>query len=223
MITLKYCKKDAMRYVSHIDGMRNQMRAMRRTGLDVKFSQGFNPHMLLNMGVTLPLGCGSTAEYMTMDLDCDPKIALELYNLKSAPTLAASACWLSDRSPNLAGNVVAADYRIRAYCPDKAMVEGIVDLPSFVIDYPSKKDPHGVKDIAPLINAIRVDDDYITVGLAAGNTTVKPDLFAKALVKMGVKVDMNDVVRIRQYVRQNGVLTDADEYLDAFCKESYRV
>ncbi|MBO4535357.1 MAG: DUF2344 domain-containing protein, partial [Clostridia bacterium] len=50
MITLKYCKKDAMRFVSHIDGMRNQMRAMRRTGLDVAFSQGFNPHMLLNMG-----------------------------------------------------------------------------------------------------------------------------------------------------------------------------
>ena len=223
MITLKYSKKDAMRFVAHIDGMRNQMRAFRRTGLPVGFSQGFNPHMLLNMGVTLPLGCGSQAEYLTVELDGDPQDVLRRYNACSAPTLQASACWLSDRSPNLAGTVVAADYRMRAYTEDKALVEGLVNQPSFVIDYPSKKDPNGVKDIAHLINAIRVDEDSITVCLAAGNTTVKPDLFAKALVKMGVKVDMDSITRIRQYVRVDGVLKNVDEYLDGFAKENARV
>ena len=219
MITLKYCKKDAMRFVSHIDGMRNQMRAMRRTGLDVAFSQGFNPHMLLNMGVTLPLGCGSTAEYMTMEMTHDPAEVLRVYNECSAPTLQATACWLSDRSPNLAGTVVAADYRMRAFCDDRAAIEGIVNLHEFVIDYPSKKDPNGVKDIARLVNAVKVEDEFITVCLAAGNTTVKPDLFARALVKLGAKVDMGSIVRVRQYVRVDGILTDVDEFLDGWAKD----
>ena len=46
MITLKYYKKDKAIYLSHIDVLRHMNRTFRRAGIDVAFSQGFNPHMV---------------------------------------------------------------------------------------------------------------------------------------------------------------------------------
>ena len=63
MITLRFEKQLAMRYVSHIDLLRHIERTMRRAGVPVAFSQGFNPHMQLNLGVPLPVGVGSVCEY----------------------------------------------------------------------------------------------------------------------------------------------------------------
>ena len=45
-----------IRFTGHLDLMRTMQRALRRSGLPVRYSQGFNPHMLLNAAAPLSLG-----------------------------------------------------------------------------------------------------------------------------------------------------------------------
>ena len=51
-----------MKYISHLDLMRLFMRAMRRAGLPIKITEGFNPHPKLSIKRALKLGIESDNE-----------------------------------------------------------------------------------------------------------------------------------------------------------------
>ena len=225
MITLKFRKTDAMAYVSHIDLLRHIERTMRRTGLPVGFSQGYNPHLLLNLGATLPLGASSIAEYFTVDTTAGAAEFLARYNACCVLGLVGEAAWKVDKNPNLAGKVVAADYRIPAYCGDKAeAVANLINRPQYVIDYPSKKDAGAKKDVMPYLYALRVEEDCVTVCVGAGNDSVKPALLAQAMGnEFGINFDLDNIVRRAQYVRVDGILTDVEGYLAQLATEYDRV
>ena len=57
-----FTKKGPMRCISHLDLMRLFMRAMRRAGLPLKISEGFNPHPRLSIARALKLGAESDHE-----------------------------------------------------------------------------------------------------------------------------------------------------------------
>jgi radical SAM-linked protein len=61
-IRFYFSKKQAMKYISHLDLMRLLMRAMRRAQLPLKLSQGFNPHPKLSLKRALKLGLESESE-----------------------------------------------------------------------------------------------------------------------------------------------------------------
>ena len=56
MILCKFTKIDSAVYIPHLDMLREMGRAVRRADLSVRFSEGFNPHMLLYFSQPLPLG-----------------------------------------------------------------------------------------------------------------------------------------------------------------------
>ena len=57
---LKYSRDSRVKYISHLDFVRMFHRAVRRSGLNMVFSQGFNPHPV--MTVACPLSVGITAD-----------------------------------------------------------------------------------------------------------------------------------------------------------------
>ncbi|MGD0335640.1 MAG: TIGR03936 family radical SAM-associated protein [Candidatus Omnitrophota bacterium] len=57
-----FSKKDAMRYISHLDLMRLLIRAMRRSALPLKLTEGFSPHPKLSLKRALKLGLESQDE-----------------------------------------------------------------------------------------------------------------------------------------------------------------
>lgn len=65
---LHYIKRDALRYISHLDLMRAFERALRRAELPVAHTEGFHPHPKLGLGPAMPLGVESMAEYLDMTL-----------------------------------------------------------------------------------------------------------------------------------------------------------
>jgi radical SAM-linked protein len=68
-IRLRFSKQGKIRFTSHRDVARMWERALRRSGLPVASSQGFNPHPLLSFGLALPTGCESWGEYLDIRLD----------------------------------------------------------------------------------------------------------------------------------------------------------
>jgi radical SAM-linked protein len=66
---VRFSKVGKVRFTSHRDVARMWERALRRSGLPVAVSQGFNPHPLLSFGLALPTGCESWGEYLDLRLD----------------------------------------------------------------------------------------------------------------------------------------------------------
>ncbi len=223
MITLQFCKTNAMVYVSHIDLLRHIDRTLRRMDVPVRYTAGYNPHAVLNMGITLPLGVGSAAEYVSVDADTSCEEFLRRYQAAGHADLAAVRCWQLDKNPNLAGKVTAADYYLPTATPiDPQAAAAIVAKPSYVIPYPTRKVPDGQKDIAPLLYDIKPvqqgDGCGVKVCIAAGNTTLKPQLLAQALQnEWGVTVDCGAIVRLGQYMEQDGKRIAVNDYLDGLC------
>ncbi|MGL4875565.1 MAG: TIGR03936 family radical SAM-associated protein [Clostridium sp.] len=72
---VKYTKESDIKFISHLDLLRTIQRAVRRSGLPVHYSQGFNPHMATAIAQPLSVGVYSDGEYM--DLILDEEIDLE--------------------------------------------------------------------------------------------------------------------------------------------------
>lgn len=65
---IEYSKKNSARWLSHLELIRTFIRALRRSGLPLVFSQGFNPHPKLSYGPSLGVGVAGMREYLDMDL-----------------------------------------------------------------------------------------------------------------------------------------------------------
>ncbi len=63
MIRLKFQKTGYLRFLSHLDVQRAFHRALIRTGLQVAFTEGFNPQVKMAFGPPLALGYESSSEY----------------------------------------------------------------------------------------------------------------------------------------------------------------
>lgn len=68
MLRVRFKRGENTKYVSHLDLMESFDRAIRRAGLPLAYSHGFNPHPALVFGLPLSVGITSEAEYMDIEL-----------------------------------------------------------------------------------------------------------------------------------------------------------
>ncbi len=66
---LKYKRDKRVKYISHLDFVRLFHRAVRRSGVDFIFSQGFNPHPVMTVAMPLSVGVTSDGEYMKVGFE----------------------------------------------------------------------------------------------------------------------------------------------------------
>ena len=79
---INYTKDGPARYISHLDLVRTVERTLRRSGLPMAFSEGFNPHPKFSFALPLPVGVAGLDEYMDMELirELDPGEVSRLLN-----------------------------------------------------------------------------------------------------------------------------------------------
>jgi radical SAM-linked protein len=68
-VRLRYAKRGRMRFASVRDFQRALERALRRAGVPVAYSQGFNPHPRISYLPAVPTGVASEAEYVEVALE----------------------------------------------------------------------------------------------------------------------------------------------------------
>jgi len=64
-----FTKKNYLKYISHLDLARLFHRSFNRSQIDIKYSEGFNPHPKFSIASPLSLGIESEGEYIDVDLD----------------------------------------------------------------------------------------------------------------------------------------------------------
>jgi radical SAM-linked protein len=68
-IRIKYRKGEEVKFISHRDLIRAFTRAIRRAGLPIAYSQGFNPHMKISWGNALKVGAASEGEFAELQFE----------------------------------------------------------------------------------------------------------------------------------------------------------
>ncbi len=68
-ILCKFTKIGYLKFISHLDLVDLFQRTLFQNKVDVKFSEGFNPHPRMSIAYPLPLGIESNSEYMEIYLN----------------------------------------------------------------------------------------------------------------------------------------------------------
>ena len=63
-LRVRFKRGDSVKFISHLDIIRLWHRALRRAGIDLAYSEGFNPHPRIALAAPLALGITSDAELM---------------------------------------------------------------------------------------------------------------------------------------------------------------
>ncbi|MDK2799421.1 MAG: hypothetical protein PWP27_790 [Clostridiales bacterium] len=210
---LKYSKEDPVKYISHLDLLRTFNRAIKRAGLPIAYSQGFNPHPLISFGLPLSVGVTSETEYMDIELQTAvaPQVVIEQLN-KVLPQgiKILAAMELGNKKDKLGSAIVWADYRVEVDLKIRLDInlaehlENLLKSNELIINKEGKK---GVKqvDILPQIHSLNIEEQkektvVFTMRLSAGSlSNLKPEMVLQAMEKYieGFEVDFAKIHRVR--------------------------
>ncbi|MDD5017574.1 MAG: TIGR03936 family radical SAM-associated protein [Eubacteriales bacterium] len=190
-IGLEFEKKDAAKYISHLDLQRAFSRAIRRSGLPVAFSAGFNPHYRVSFASALALGMESTCECveMAVENDVSPDAFLSAIGKALPPGLYAKrAVRLADNAPKLMAAVREAEYKVifeKAYLHEiKSVICDIIASREVVVKKTSKGDVKEIDIRSMIIMLDIINDECLRMRLAAAPSgSLKPGLIVEEIIK----------------------------------------
>ena len=104
-----------LRYIGHLDLMRTMQRALRRSLLPIKYSNGFNPHIRLSFAVPLSVGVIGLRELMEVPLEdgvTEEQFASAMNAVLPSCVRIRACRAVEDSFPALMSLVAGANYRI---------------------------------------------------------------------------------------------------------------
>jgi len=200
-IRLRFSKTDTLRFIGHLDFLRVFQQTIRRSGLPIAYSQGFNPHQVLSFALPLPLGMESIHDYadITLTIELPYDEIVRGLNACAPQGLHISAAY-QVKGQAAAAIIIAADYKIVVSAPQENLTENakkILESKTLVIP---KKTKSGIKltDIRPDIFDIQVLDGSLLLRLSAGSARfLNPLLVAEQM--MGEPPCTSDISRLGLY------------------------
>lgn len=176
-----------LRHIGHLDLMRAMQRALRRSGLPLRYSQGFNPHILLTFAAPLSVGMPGKREIMEVPIEGEMTGEAFLSKLRSAlpPDLPClSARPVDDRHPAPMALLTAAVYQAQL----ETVPDGFSDAVARFLNQKEipavRKTKTGMKpcDIRPMIYGLSLRDGTLEMTLAlCEKATCKPELLLSSL------------------------------------------
>jgi radical SAM family uncharacterized protein/radical SAM-linked protein len=203
---LKVTKNGILRYFSHLDWQNTFFKALSRSGLNVSFSQGFNPSMKVSLGVALPLFAQSECELVDIELNEDRSTAE--VQLKLGKVLPEGCKILDinkvDKSVKAIDNTVQwAQYEIKLFNETLHKFESLRYNMDIVLSsdeiFLTKKNKKGILktiNVKPAINSYEYTEKSLFIVLKAGQGDI-PALRADDLMKIIAPDILFDIIRTK--------------------------
>lgn len=226
---IKYTKGPELRFVSHLDMMRIFQRAIKRAGLPIGYSHGFNPHQLMSFANPLSLGMTSIGEYCDVEFiraEDEKEIINKLNAVINDGIEVLNATRMAQTAKNAMASISACQYEVFL---NELMDADMVNI--YAEDFFNQKEIIAMKktknnyketDILPDIFALKdISDDEcgkLDLMLAAGSIrSLRADLVAETFCKFaGVEFNKYKVryKRIDMYRELDGELMPLDKEVD---------
>jgi radical SAM-linked protein len=186
---LLFSKTGRAVYISHLDLMRTFQRAFVRAGIELRHTEGFNPHPYMSFALPLSVGMSSVCELLDFDLKGPlPSDLCARLNKAMPEGITALSAYASDRKfADIAWVAVSGTFVYDGGVPENAAdrLLAFYDTDELVV---SKKSKRGIVDfnIAPCIEALRFvsqTDTALTfeARLTAQNPSLNPEHLVSAL------------------------------------------
>ena len=209
-------KNERVRHIGHLDIQRAVQRGLRRSGLPVGYSNGFNPHILVSFASALSTGACGQREIM--DVTMAEEVSTEEFLLKMNQAMPPEmqlleARQVDDRHPALTALLKAASYDLLIRDPElsRRLVPAIGPMMEQQTIMTLRKSKSGLKecDIKPMIYALQGKDQHLYATMAlTERETCKPGMLLDALKKTaGIPEEEN----VRMLVVRTGLLGEDGE------------
>ena len=195
-VRVKFRKYGIMRFIGHLDLMRYFQKAVRRADIDIKYSEGFSPHMIMSFASPLGVGLTSDGEYMDIELNSAISSAEGVERLNARMTEGVEVVSFreipGEKSANAMAILAAADYEVGFRDSGELPVlfkdgsalgaawDSFYAQESIPVVKKTKKGEREL-DIKPLIYGAECRGNRIFMKLSAGSAqNVKPELVMEA-------------------------------------------
>ena len=189
-VRIKFSKTGDLMYISHLDLSRTMQRIMVRSGVDIWYSEGFNPQPRIVFALPLPVGVESVCELM--DIKINHPMGLDEIKERIQRNFPADMKVLDVYVPEVKFKAIThADYTLGLYSPmiGADTHEKINDLFSreCIVTKRSKSGEKEV-DICTFIKSIEAKsvDGHVEMNavICAGNeNNLNPELLVEAIKK----------------------------------------
>lgn len=191
---LQFQKGDIVRHLGLLDLQRTMQRALRRSGLPIAYSNGFNPHIVMSFASALSSGIPGDAELLDVSLkgEATAEECMAAMNRVLPPALQVSRVrMVDDRFPKVSAALRQAEYTITLRGGGACAIASA--LPAFlaqeeIMALRKTKRSETMVNIRPMIYglAARTDEEKNTAVLTARvsfveTATLKPDLLVESL------------------------------------------
>lgn len=187
---IKYGRDDRVKFISHLDFMRVFHRAVRRSELTFEFSQGFNPHPLMQVAQPLPVAVTSECDYMKVGFvtEMNPNLIVKELNRVMPPGFKIYGCKKLKAKEIDINLINSAEYRVEIECVSPCDTEKFMANNELTVP---KKTKSGVKDsdIRPYIyslenlgfeNGVQTVKMHVSCG---GGYNLRPETVVEAMKK----------------------------------------
>ena len=170
-LRLAFEKTGEMKYIGHLDLLRFFQKVFRRSGVDMRYSEGYSPHMLLSFAMPLSVGMESVGEILDLEVNSLPDEEITaLLNRNSVQGIRIrEAVKLPDNAKNAMSLVSAADYRTFFWEAEELLVTK------------KTKKSETVLNMKDLVYSFCEDRGELALRISSGSEkNVKPELFLTA-------------------------------------------
>lgn len=196
-VRIKFAKLENLRFIGHLDLQRLFERALNRTGLPLRYTQGFSPKIRINIASALPLGFISRAEVLDFWLNAPVDLQEIQENLQSSLPKDLQILDIQEipnNAPSLQASVKSSEYSIiipNTYAQDdiNAKLRNILDQETIPVERRGK-----IMDIKPMITTLDFYEEGDSTILhlqmdSSATSNGRPDELLKLLV-----IDPADVI-----------------------------
>lgn len=192
-IRVFFSKTGTLRFVSHLDMNRFFTRVLRKSGLPIWYTEGFNPHPYLTFA--LPLSLGFESQYEILDFRLvDDTVTFETVKEKLSAVLPRYIKIIRVDEPVMkVGKISSAGFDIGF--TDETQAKGFYDYlnsGNVVITKKTKKGEIKVDEVSSKIGDKKVEGCRVSLILPAGNDNINPSLIVASYAeKTGKQISVS--------------------------------
>lgn len=189
-VRIKFSKTGNMKFIGHLDVMRYFQKVMRRSDVDIAYSEGFSPHQIMSFAAPLGVGLTSIGEYFDIEVhstDSTDQMIKKMNDHMVDGMEILDYRLLKEDSANAMSLVAAADYNIQFRNP----LSEDFDLNKTILSFLNQETIEVVKttkksektvDIKPMILEMKESEQksiFMKVMTGSANN-LKPELVMQA-------------------------------------------
>ena len=205
VLRFKFKKYGPVVYIGHLDIMRFFQKAIRRSGIDAAYTEGFSPHLKLSFAQPLSVGVETDGDYFDLEMNTLPDLTTLVAEMNKQCVDGIeilNVTLLNDDVQNGMSSVKAADYiyTFDSLADSKELLDKFFSQETYIFEY-VRKEKAKVKDLMEDIYEYKIlSDNELLVKVnssSAGN--LKADVVIEALEKYGLKAKCHKFKRSELY------------------------